>query len=49
MHWTCPAGHVIHGNGEDEIVRRAQEHMRTDHGKEISREEVLQTAHEFQH
>lgn len=49
MHWTCPAGHVVHGDGEDQIVMRAQEHMQKEHGKDILREEVLRTAHAHQH
>ena len=49
MHWSCATGHVVHGDSEDEIVKRAQEHMKKEHGKEISREEVLRAAHAHQH
>ncbi len=49
MHWQCGCGHVAHGDSEDEIVRKAQEHMRKDHGKEVSREEVLKAAKAASH
>jgi predicted small metal-binding protein len=34
-------GHRVEAETEDELVRRIQEHMRQDHGMEISRERVL--------
>lgn len=48
-HWSCAAGHVVHADSDEELVRKAQEHMRKEHGKQISREEVLKGAHEHQH
>ncbi len=49
QHWTCACGHVVHGNSDEEIVKRAQEHVRKAHGKEESRDQILKTAKEFQH
>lgn len=49
MHWACSMGHVVHGDGEDEIVKAAQDHMRKEHGMEVSREDVLKDAHTHQH
>lgn len=44
MHWACAMGHAVRGNTEEELVKAAQEHMRKEHGMEISREEVLRDA-----
>ncbi len=49
MHWQCGCGHMVHGNSEEEVVTKAQEHMRKEHGKEASREEILKAAHAAQH
>jgi predicted small metal-binding protein len=35
---------VVHADSEDELVRKAQEHMRKEHGKEVSREDVVKAA-----
>ncbi len=48
-HLTCTCGHVIHADSDDEMVRNAQEHMKTVHGKTISREDVLTMAKEAKH
>lgn len=48
-HLHCTCGYVIHADSDDEIVTRAQEHMKTAHGKTISREEALKMAKEAQH
>jgi predicted small metal-binding protein len=49
-HMHCAVcGQLIHANSEDEIVRRAQEHMQETHNTQISREEVLRQAHEAHH
>lgn len=44
MHWACSMGHPVKANSEDELVKAAQEHMRKEHGMEVSREEVLRDA-----
>jgi predicted small metal-binding protein len=44
--WTCALGHRVEAETEDELVRRIQEHMRQDHGMEISRERVLRDLQE---
>ena len=44
QHWGCSCGHVVHADSEDDLVRKAQEHMRKEHGKEISKEDVLKAA-----
>ncbi len=49
MHWQCACGYVAHGDSEDEIVRKAQEHTRKEHGKEVTREEVLKAAKAASH
>ncbi len=48
-HLTCTCGHMIHADSDDEMVRKAQEHMKTVHGKTISREDVLAMAKEAKH
>jgi predicted small metal-binding protein len=40
---------MVHADSEDEAVRKAQEHMRKEHGKEITREEVLKMAQHASH
>lgn len=39
--WTCALGHRVEAEAEEELVRKVQDHMRQDHGMEISRERVL--------
>jgi predicted small metal-binding protein len=36
----CPCGTVIRANDESELISRAQEHARVDHGLELSREQA---------
>ena len=48
-HWACAMGHVVHADSDDDLVRKAQEHMKKEHGREISREEVLKAAEAMQH
>lgn len=45
MRWACAMGHPVDAENDEELVRKAQEHMKKDHGQEVSREEVLRTAH----
>jgi len=42
-------GHMVHGDSDDDLVRKAQEHMKKEHGMEISREEVLKAAQAHEH
>lgn len=39
--WTCALGHRVEAETEDELVRKVQEHLRRDHGMELSRERIL--------
>ncbi len=48
-HLTCACGYVVHANSDDDMVRKTQEHMKTVHGKAISREDVLKMAKEAKH
>src|SRR5437870_543396 len=48
-HLTCECGHMTHADSDEEMVRKAQEHMRAAHGKIITREEVLKMAKEAKH
>ncbi|HLE77657.1 MAG TPA: DUF1059 domain-containing protein [bacterium] len=45
MHWACSMGHPVTADSEDELVKAAQEHMKKEHGMDISRDEVMKTAH----
>ena len=40
----CPCGSIIEGQSDDDVVKRAQEHARTTHGMELSREQALSMA-----
>ena len=40
----CPCGLVIEGIDDDDVVRKAQEHAKTTHGMELSREQALSMA-----
>lgn len=44
--WTCALGHRIEADSEDELVQKIQEHMRHEHGMELSRERILQDLRE---
>ncbi len=39
--WSCAVGHRVEADTEEELVRKVQEHMKNDHGMEISRERIL--------
>lgn len=45
MRWACSMGHPVEADNEEELVRKAQDHMKKEHSKDVSREEVLRTAH----
>ncbi len=45
MHWACAMGHPVEADNEEELVRKAQEHMQKEHGMTVSRDEVLRDAH----
>ena len=38
--WSCAVGHRVEAETEDELVRKVQEHMRNQHGMEISEERI---------
>jgi predicted small metal-binding protein len=40
----CPCGSVIEGQSDEEVVKKAQEHARTTHSMELSREQALAMA-----
>jgi predicted small metal-binding protein len=40
----CPCGAVIEGQSDDEVVKKAQEHAKTTHGMDLSREQALSIA-----
>jgi predicted small metal-binding protein len=40
----CPCGYVLHGADDDEVVAAAQEHARTIHDQELTRDQALAMA-----
>jgi len=40
----CPCGSVIEGGDDEEVVKKAQDHARTTHNMELSREQALSMA-----
>ena len=40
----CPCGSVIEGQSDDDVVKKAQEHAKTIHSMELSREQALSMA-----
>jgi predicted small metal-binding protein len=40
----CPCGSVIEGDSEDDVVKKAQEHAKTTHAMELSKEQALAMA-----
>lgn len=38
--WSCALGHRIEADSEEELITRIQEHMRREHGVEMSRERI---------
>ena len=41
---SCDCGFVVRGDTDDELVANAQEHARTVHGMQITREQALALA-----
>jgi predicted small metal-binding protein len=40
----CPCGYVLHGADDDEVVAAAQEHARTIHDQQLTRDQALAMA-----
>jgi len=40
----CPCGSVIEGQDDEEVVKKAQEHAKTTHNMDLSREQALSMA-----
>ncbi len=40
----CPCGSVIEGDSDDEVVTKAQEHAKSTHDMELTREQALAMA-----
>lgn len=40
----CPCGSVIEGRNDDEVVKKAQDHAKSTHGMDLSREQALAMA-----
>jgi predicted small metal-binding protein len=40
----CPCGTVIEGQGDEDVVKKAQEHAKATHNMELSREQALAMA-----
>jgi len=38
--WTCALGHRVEADSEEELIVKIQDHMRREHGVEMSRERV---------
>ena len=44
---TCPpCGEVINGSNDDELVTKVQSHAKSEHGHDVTREDVLASARE---
>jgi len=41
---TCPCGFVLRGSNDEDVVKKAQEHAKTVHAMELSREQALEMA-----
>ena len=41
---NCPCGYVLKGANDDEVVKKAQEHAKSVHGMELTREQALEMA-----
>jgi predicted small metal-binding protein len=41
---NCPCGFVLRGASDDEVVKKAQEHAKSVHDMELTREQALQMA-----
>lgn len=44
--WSCAVGHRVEADTEEDLVRKVQEHMRNDHGMEVSRDKILRELRE---
>lgn len=40
----CPCGSLIEGDSDDDVVKKAQEHAKSTHEMELSREQALAMA-----
>ena len=40
----CPRGSVIEGQDDDDVVKKAQEHAKTTHGMNLTKEQALAMA-----
>jgi predicted small metal-binding protein len=40
----CPCGFVVEAEGDEALVRRAQEHARREHGMELTTDQALAMA-----
>ena len=38
--WTCALGHRVEADSEEDLIVKIQDHMRREHGVEMSRERV---------
>lgn len=41
---NCPCGYIVRGATDDELVANAQQHARSVHGMELTREQALAMA-----
>jgi len=41
---TCPCGFALQGQNDDEVVKKAQEHAKSVHDMELTREQALDMA-----
>jgi predicted small metal-binding protein len=41
---NCPCGFVVRGKGDEDVVRKAQDHAKAVHGMELTREQALEMA-----
>jgi len=41
---NCPCGFVLRGKNDDEVVQKAQEHAKSVHGMDLSRQQALEMA-----
>ena len=38
--WTCALGHRVEADSEEELIVKIQDHMRREHGMEMSQERI---------
>ena len=41
---NCPCGFALRGKSDDEVVKKAQEHAKSVHGMDLTREQALEMA-----